>query len=66
MIALGRCLLEVITQHRVAVASAVIAAIALIWVVHAPVMPVIAGCLLALAYILLRSRGKMISAKKDR
>jgi len=62
---LGQDLLEAIKQQRGALASAIIAAIALIWVVHAPALPVAAGCFVALAYILFRSRARLLSKKKD-
>lgn len=58
-------LLEAIKHQRAALASAIIAAIALIWVIHAPPLPVVVGCFVALAFIFFRSRAKLLSKKKD-
>ena len=65
MTELGWRLAAAIKQQRAGVASSIIAAIVLIWMVDAPAVPVIAGCFVALGYIVLRSRAKLLSMKKD-
>lgn len=52
-----------IKQQRVGLASALTVAIVLIGVVHAPIVPVVAGCLLPLAYLIFRSWSKSSSEK---
>jgi hypothetical protein len=45
---------EILKQQRLAQSSAVIVGLVLITVVHAPIVPVIAGCLLAMGILVLR------------
>ena len=47
--------IEVTKQQRLVLAAAIIAANVLIFAVHAPAIPVIAGCVLALGVSALRS-----------
>jgi len=46
---------EITKQQRLAIGAASIAAIFLIFVAHAPVLPVIAGCVLALGISFFRT-----------
>jgi len=46
---------EITKQQRVAFGAALIAAILLVFVGHAPIIPVIAGCVLALGVSAFRS-----------
>ena len=46
---------EILKQERLARSSAVIVGLILIMVVHAPVLPVVAGCVLALGISVIRS-----------
>ena len=46
---------EILKQERLARSSAVIVGLILIMVVHAPVLPVVAGCVLALGISVFRS-----------
>lgn len=50
---------EITTQQRLAFGAALIAAVLLILVGHAPVIPVIAGCALAVGVSILRSRSRI-------
>jgi hypothetical protein len=45
---------EILKQERLARSSAVIVGLILIMVVHAPVLPVVAGCVLALGISVIR------------
>jgi hypothetical protein len=45
---------EILKQQRLAQSSAVIVGLILIKVAHAPILPVVAGCLLAMGIIVLR------------
>jgi len=58
--------LEAFKQQRIALASATIVAILLIFVIRAPALPVAAGCFLSLAYFILKSWSRSTSRKKDR
>jgi hypothetical protein len=63
MSAENQSLIGAIKQQRVGVASSIIAAIALIGVIHAPVVPVAVGCLVALTFLVLRARSRLSSGK---
>jgi hypothetical protein len=45
---------EILKRERLAQSSAVIVGLILIKVAHAPILPVVAGCLLAMGIIVLR------------
>lgn len=45
---------EILKQQRLAQTSAVIVGLILIKVVHAPILPVVTGCILAMGIIVLR------------
>ena len=45
---------EILKQQRLAQSSAVIVGLILIMVAHAPILPVVVGCLLAMGIIVLR------------
>ena len=45
---------EILKQQRLAQSSAVIVGLILIMVAHAPILPVVAGCLLAMGILVLR------------
>ena len=53
---------EILKEQRLARSAAVIVGLILVTVAHAPVLPVIAGCVLAMAITVLRSSSRR---KKD-
>jgi len=55
-----RNLFEAIKQQRLGIASAATAAAVLITFFHAPLVPVIAGCFLALVYLVVKSFWKSV------
>ena len=46
---------EILKRQRLACASAMIVALFLVFIAHAPILPVVAGCLLAMGLAVLRS-----------
>jgi hypothetical protein len=57
---------EAFKQLRIPFACAMTAAFVLILLVHAPIVPVIAGCGFSLLYLFLRSWARMSSGKVRR
>ena len=60
---------EILKQQRLARSSAVIVGLIMILVGHAPILPVVAGCVLAMGIIVLRSsygRTKDVIVRGDR
>jgi MFS superfamily sulfate permease-like transporter len=60
---------EILKEQRLARSSAVIVGLILVVVAHAPVLPVVAGCVLAMAITVLRSssrRKKDLAVRGDR
>lgn len=62
----SRDVLEAVKQQRVNLAASVIVAILLVLVFRAPLLPVVAGCLLSLVYLVLRSRARASSGRAGR
>jgi len=58
--------LEVVKQHRLAWSSAILVALVLIFFMHAPVLPVIAGCLIGVGLAALRSSSRREAASRIR
>ncbi|PYV19847.1 MAG: hypothetical protein DMG21_00020 [Acidobacteria bacterium] len=59
-------LLDAIKGQRAGLTAAITVAILLIFVFHAPVLPVVAGCFICLTYFILRSWSKDSSGKTNR
>jgi len=57
---------EAVKQQRVALACAITVAAVLIVISHAPVVPVVAGCASALAFLIARAWSKSSSGKTGR
>jgi len=57
---------ESLKQERLARSSAVIVGLILIMVVHAPVLPVVTGCVLALGFSVIRSLSRQSNSVPTR
>jgi hypothetical protein len=59
---------EILKQERLARSSAVIVGLILITVVHAPILPVVVGCVLALGISVIRSLSRQsnrVTARRE-
>jgi uncharacterized membrane protein YesL len=54
--AMSQFFYEAMKRHRFVLSAALMVGVVLILFVHAPIIPVLAGCLLAVAIVLVRAR----------
>ncbi|HVA93957.1 MAG TPA: hypothetical protein VNI36_03560 [Candidatus Dormibacteraeota bacterium] len=48
--------IEALKKYRIPLSAAFLVAVVLVLFVHAPIVPVLAGCVLAVAFAILRTR----------
>lgn len=59
-------LMEIFKSMRVPLACALMAALVLVFFVGAPIVPVIAGCVISLFYLSLRTWSRLSSGREGR